>query len=678
MSQAYNLLTAIGKGDYNAVASLLTKYKSTAFAESQRDQGAYQILRKAIVQKNASLVALVLTKFPEVNFALAFGSPALFEAVLSGQEDTVKLLLDNGSEVRVKCHEYCGCCYWRRDNFTTALHLAAREGHLKIVKLLLRRGADIFDTNSSNETALHASVKHPPVVEYLLSKGARNDVPKINKNTPLHKAVASDCLESVKLLISRGADVNSKDSINQTPLHTAVKNIEISTYLLHQKARINDRDGLGNSPLHRAVFGGSIDVVKLFIEHGASIEAENSNRQRPLHLAIKQKSLDGVKLLIDKGANIDAGTHLLDLAATCAPAIVQYFLEKGIGVSTLKESNHKTLYHAAIEGNLQAVEALFKSGARLQRETLQNDIAQIGRQSTPDVFKFILDLYPDVGFVTVDGRNEPFSIGEVKHLENAALFIHRGVSLKNRFVYKYRCATVLIHAIVEEKFHLAEKILAAGAGINQESRLDDDVMSPLYHALSNTKARSVVWCLQRGADVNSLPAIWQPEELKKKKYHLSMRKLIKHISIVEHQQLEVDRRLLDSIKLHQDFVKLKKDCDEEIVGLAAEKLNGTVTMCDVLVATHDRLATYARDENFAKGLEKKKVYEEKYPIYGKDATANVKKGIERRKLLNRAIAGQCTHVLFASSPQVIAEKILGFLSENEIKMVIDICKSVKT
>lgn len=56
----------------------------------------------------------------------------------------------------------------------TALDIACSGGKLKVVKLLLRRGADLYHASSTKITALqHAcSGNHPRVVEFLLRNGA--------------------------------------------------------------------------------------------------------------------------------------------------------------------------------------------------------------------------------------------------------------------------------------------------------------------------------------------------------------------------------------------------------------------------------------------------------------------------------------------------------------------------
>ena len=89
--------------------------------------------------------------------------PLLFQAIRSGQIDTVKSLIQNGSVVNAK-----------DENGNTPLHWAVWYENLEIVRCLFSNGADIDARNNRNETPLHFSGMNDgvEVAQFLVSQGA--------------------------------------------------------------------------------------------------------------------------------------------------------------------------------------------------------------------------------------------------------------------------------------------------------------------------------------------------------------------------------------------------------------------------------------------------------------------------------------------------------------------------
>ena len=109
------------------------------------------------------------------------------------------------------------------------LHLAAWDGDVAVVKDLLARGMDVNAVERGAYTPLHWAVwgSHLEVIKLLIAHGA--DVSREIKNkegrlqeTPLHEAVRSsspDSLAVVEYLLSKGASINARNPVGETPLH---------------------------------------------------------------------------------------------------------------------------------------------------------------------------------------------------------------------------------------------------------------------------------------------------------------------------------------------------------------------------------------------------------------------------------------------------------------------------
>uniref|UniRef100_A0A8C4D9K0 Transient receptor potential cation channel, subfamily A, member 1b n=1 Tax=Dicentrarchus labrax TaxID=13489 RepID=A0A8C4D9K0_DICLA len=107
----------------------------------------------------------------------------------------------------------------------TPLHLASREGHTKVVQLLLRKGA-LFHSDYKGWTCLHhaASAGYTQTMDILLSANPKlMDKTDEDGNTALHVAAREGHVAAVKLMLTRGAELilNKNDT---SFLHEALQN----------------------------------------------------------------------------------------------------------------------------------------------------------------------------------------------------------------------------------------------------------------------------------------------------------------------------------------------------------------------------------------------------------------------------------------------------------------------
>ncbi|KAG6454089.1 ankyrin repeat domain-containing protein 39 [Manduca sexta] len=141
----------------------------------------------------------------------------MWYAAFNGDKDRVHLLIDKSMKVKEAVNAPDNSGY-------TALHYAARNGHVDICKTLLSNGA-LIDSQT-----------------------------RTGKATPLHKAAAAGKVEAVKFLIQSGANIRLQDIDGETALHKAVanKNFNLVDILLQacpELKMIKDnkgRSGIGN------------------------------------------------------------------------------------------------------------------------------------------------------------------------------------------------------------------------------------------------------------------------------------------------------------------------------------------------------------------------------------------------------------------------------------------------
>ena len=178
------------------------------------------------------------------------------------------------------------------------------------------------------------------MVSMLLDKGANPNATNKGKLTPLHSAASYGRAQVVRKLITSHASVNLLDGQGWTPLSWAIASNDIETVqvLLANGASIKKATTPYSSPLHGAVAKGNFEITKALIERGAKInhpiiiDADEKNFT-PIHLAANNNFPEIVNLLIQKGADVTVktskGLTVLDII-TERPERIEKFKKSGV------------------------------------------------------------------------------------------------------------------------------------------------------------------------------------------------------------------------------------------------------------------------------------------------------------------------------------------------------------
>ena len=271
----------------------------------------------------------------------------LLKAAASGDVDSVARLISEGVPVDSVSDEYSGTpvtplwlasMYGRgsiveyllsqsavidvqKTNGMMPLHVACEEGHLDVVKVLIKNGAK-FDSTAVDwmlMTPLHFASQrcHLEVARHLISLGA--DVHAVNRNkaTPLHLASSMNIAEE---LLKSGADVNALDSNNATPLIVACMSatVGVVSCLLDHKSDIDAVDKFGRTAFLEAARSGNTPVVDLLLTKGVNInQTSKPDNFTALMLAAQGSHMGTVKILLKNRIDIEAktkdGRNVLDV-----------------------------------------------------------------------------------------------------------------------------------------------------------------------------------------------------------------------------------------------------------------------------------------------------------------------------------------------------------------------------
>ena len=238
----------------------------------------------AITHNDADLVNYLCSKGADVNYS-SDGIKMLTQATYKGSTEMVKTLLENGANPNTGDARYVD----------PAFLCAAKDGHIEIVKLLLKY--KIKKYTAGNEDALAAACRYNQVevVKLLLKEGKfklNQNKPKMKGDayySPLEESCREGHIECARFLLEAGADPNFAFS---DPRKT---------------------------PIVYAVMGGHLEIVKLLHKNGAIFEYNDrydpdiddfDNRWNPLGIACYYDQFEIVKYLVENGADPTVGiTH---------------------------------------------------------------------------------------------------------------------------------------------------------------------------------------------------------------------------------------------------------------------------------------------------------------------------------------------------------------------------------
>ena len=130
------------------------------------------------------------------------------------------------------------------------------------------------------------------------------DVKDRLNNTPLHYAALYGSVESVRILLDRGADVKARNKSEATPLIYGAYNFDKARLLVDKGSDVNAKSSADMTPLLVAVsVHGNIATVRYLIEKGADAKASGPQGSDALQTAAMKGDAEMLRLLLKKGAD---------------------------------------------------------------------------------------------------------------------------------------------------------------------------------------------------------------------------------------------------------------------------------------------------------------------------------------------------------------------------------------
>lgn len=411
------LVLAIEENKPKIVELLIKEGKANIYGVYAKETEKYPIYC-AVKNKNLNMIKILLDN----NFDLKRESYILSYAMENSDENIVKYLVENGADM----YSY----------EITALYQAVLNLNPKLVEYFLDKGASIEKAGGTDVygnimmaaagSKFNNSNDKSPVDLTLLEKSAENSakimqtiISKVDKKlindslegkTPLIIAVGNSYIDTAKILIENGANINAVDIEGWSALSYAVNNgdIEIAKLLLENKAKIKDElliaikspivesrinimkllidnkaninytDEDGFNPLNIAIESGDMELTKFLITNGANVNSLMQDGVSLIGYAIAQNNMDLLQILIENGANVNytggdswAKTPLMTASRLGLDNVVRILLTRNADINAVDINGNTALHTAALNSQLSVVKLLLEKNPNLD---IQNKV----------------------------------------------------------------------------------------------------------------------------------------------------------------------------------------------------------------------------------------------------------------------------------------------------------------
>jgi ankyrin repeat protein len=208
---------------------------------------------------------------------------------------------------------------------------------------------------ADHQVADAVKARDAAALKALLKQSANVNAPQADGTTALHWAAYWDDIATVDLLLRSGANVNAANRYGVTPLFVAATN--------------------GNAPVIGTLLkaGADANTATTAASAATATKEATGGGEPALMAAARTGSVDAVKLLLEHGADVHAGegwhkqNALMYAAAANSPTVVQALLAAGADIAATSDGGFTALHYAARAGAIDATGVLLAAGADLNK-----------------------------------------------------------------------------------------------------------------------------------------------------------------------------------------------------------------------------------------------------------------------------------------------------------------------
>ncbi|KAH8654475.1 ankyrin repeat-containing domain protein [Tricladium varicosporioides] len=284
------------------------------------------------------------------------------------------------------------------------------------------------------------------------------------------------------------------------PLHLAARygHIEIAKILLAHGASVDDEDDSARRPLHTAAIEGNAEIVSFLLEAGSAINAKEKYGKTALDYAGTYGCYQVAKILLDAGCNllndVDNEWNPLTRAVTENHLECTRLILENRGKADVDGPDHWTpLRFAVTSSEIEIARILLKHGANPNTTLGDSPILRITSfNGELEMAKLLIENGAAIDAPDTEGMTSFQKASSFYKIDYATYFLDHGADIDHTDTLG---KTALSHACFASYIDMAEILIEKGADVN---KLDLEGWSPLHYSVQSVGMVRLL--LSKGAD----------------------------------------------------------------------------------------------------------------------------------------------------------------------------------
>lgn len=407
-----------------------------------------------------------------------------------------------------------------------ALAEAARNAHVEVVRKLLPY-AGYNQASLQDALVAGASCCNEAVLDELVTYVAKS---MKNFDWPpaiLCRAAQFGLENMVKKLLESGASLDTAITVHDlTPLHLTARHghVGIVKVLLDHKASLTKLALYGRVPLHTASAYGHAAIVKLLVDAGAEVNVVDAEKMNAMEFACLNGNYKAVEILAEAGCDMGCNQQgnwppLMVVAAEGLIKSARLLLEKKADTEIEGWSNWTPLRRAALNGHVELCRLLLENGAN--PNTLKGGAPILGESAATgnlEIVKLLVENGAVVDAVDPQGWTALQKASARGHLSVATYLLDHGADVSHTneigessiFLAAWYSSAALVQLLIDR-------------GADLHLATSDDRM-PVYVAYDDAETTRVL--MKNGAKINRVVNGYSPLYLAASENHIEVVKVL--------------------------------------------------------------------------------------------------------------------------------------------------------